>query len=126
MNTYRSLIVGAWHHPPAQAILDYLTYNAELLLRAEPQNPYDPNAIQIWVPRSAIEKIDLKDELDSRLRDFGTNLPELLKESMWHLGYIPRHDAEQLTNTYHFPASTDVKGEYFFQGDGKPRVSFEF
>ena len=45
MNTFP--IVGAYYHPPAKALIDALAVDTPLLLIAEPDNAYDPNAIAV-------------------------------------------------------------------------------
>jgi hypothetical protein len=45
-------IVGAKFRPPAQEVLTLLPAGAELLLRRQPDNPHDGNAVQVLLPIS--------------------------------------------------------------------------
>lgn len=81
-------IVGARYHPPAQAVLDNLPAGTKLLLRRQPDNPYDGNAVQVLLPevlstQSDLIKILVDNGLDSNF------LP-------LHLGFIPRESAAKL------------------------------
>jgi hypothetical protein len=42
-------IVGMAHHKPAPTIMSLLPAGTPLYLELEPTNPYDPNAIKVWI-----------------------------------------------------------------------------
>ena len=52
MRTLTTPIVGAHFRPPAKQLLEVLPIGTPMLLRAEPDNPYDENAIQVLVSLS--------------------------------------------------------------------------
>lgn len=78
-------IVGAKFRPPAEDVLRLLPANAPLLLRRQPENPHDGNAVQV------LYKPD-----DSTSNDVLDVLVENAIEDIVHLGFIPREAAQQL------------------------------
>ena len=111
-------IVGAFHRPPARAILQVLPINCPLTLRPEPTNEYDPNAIQILVSTSHIPTTQ-HEQLEVLAAGYGFTLEEILAEPEWHLGYIPRDRNEGLTEL------GELEGKLGFDLKGKPTVEFE-
>ena len=81
-------IVGAHFHPPAKALLSLLRSETPLIARPEPSNPYDPNAIAIWL-RSADIPPTLHDRLDAEAAPYGMSADEIYAKSEHHLGYVP-------------------------------------
>ncbi len=47
MREVRTRIVGVQYHPGAQTRLNVLPHGAEVVLRREPANPHDPNAVAV-------------------------------------------------------------------------------
>ena len=78
-------LVGAHFRPPAKAIIQSLPSGCPLILRREPDNPYDPHAIQVWV---ATPNIPADGHTSSFLAGFGWTLDQLLAEPEWHLGFL--------------------------------------
>lgn len=118
MPKYSSPIVGMWHHPPASGILRAAPENSPLTLHPEPTNPYDPNAIQVWITSKGIPTTN-HDKLREELQGFGVSLEEFLQESEWMLGFIPRGVAALIT------LDGDVEGNLSFDTRGKPLVIFQ-
>lgn len=87
MSTLLSPIVGSHFVPPAKALLLVLPAGTPLRLEAEPENPYDPNAIRVWVSPSAIPS-DLYLELDLMLGGMGMTLEEVLEQEEFCLGHV--------------------------------------
>ena len=87
-------LVGARFHPPALALLAVLPAGAELMLRPEPSNPHDPNAIGVWV-QSTSESLD-PSRLAEALAGFGMEPADLLAKPEWMLGYVAREQAAKL------------------------------
>jgi hypothetical protein len=84
-----SLLVGAYHRPPAKQVLAHLPAGAELILRKEPENPYDAGAIKVLVGLKYVLPEGQKGALDEALTGTGTDLVELLAaEEPLQLGYI--------------------------------------
>lgn len=88
-------IVGAHFRPPAKALLAALRSSFPLELRPEPHNPYDANAVGVWMDALNLNN-DEASELDGTLQDMGSDLDDILEQRFWHLGYIPRAEAEGL------------------------------
>jgi hypothetical protein len=85
-------IVGAWHHPPAQALFEVLPPATTLILRPEPTNPFDQNAIQVLLPRASLDALNphAQGVLTRALEGYGTSLDELHAKDSTMLGYIAR------------------------------------
>lgn len=107
-------MVGMHYRPPAKAIVDNLRVGTPLHLRAEPDNPYDPNAIQIF-----IKGIDIPEDydLDQALNGYGTNLAETRARFEIHLGYVPRG----LAATFNLIKDKDYPGPTGSTPAGNPR-----
>lgn len=72
-NTLTGVLVGAHFRPPAKLILECLPSGAPLSLIAEPDNPYDSNAVQVNVQLSEVAESQyprLESELPSMGWDF--------------------------------------------------------
>jgi hypothetical protein len=126
-------IVGAKFRPPAQEVLALLPAGAELLLRRQPDNPHDGNAVQVLLPISESLSEDIINELDAAGVDLDT-------ETL-HLGYIPRADSNLPTDAARLAplmdriiyeeddvpgsADTDIKGALTFGPSGNPMIVFE-
>ena len=85
-------LVGAHFRPPAKAILQVLPGATPLLLRPEPDNAYDPNAIQVLVKTSELPE-EAHDDLELHAQGYGHSLEEILAEPEWHLGYVKATEA---------------------------------
>lgn len=93
MNTSYPL-VGQRFRPPAVALCQILPSGAKLSLRREPDNPYDPNAIQVWLDPAEIPSEALG-ELQLLAQGYGWTVPEI--QAQHHqLGYIAREFATVL------------------------------
>jgi len=111
-------IVGAHYRPPAKAILAVLPGGTPLLLRAEPTNPYDSNAIMVLLdPRHIPEHC--KEELATRCEGYGMDLDEVLAQSHIHVGYVPA------VNALAIRLPGDTPAALAFTMNGGPAVSFE-
>lgn len=85
-------IVGARFRPPAQEVLDNLPAGAKLLLRRQPDNPYDGNAVQVMLNFDAVA--DLPDS--TRVSHVLIDHEKLPQDFPLHLGFIPREAAAKL------------------------------
>lgn len=112
------LIVGAHFRPPAKAILQILPANCPLYIVPEPTNEYDPNALKVEVlTRDLPDGIDA--ELTALAAGYGFDAAMIRERDRWHLGYVPRKDAESIK------LSGETLGHLTFTGDGKPSVSWK-
>lgn len=88
-------LVGAHFRPPAKQLLEHLPAGCELELRAEPENPYDPKAIQVLVLPGASVPEDQHEALRAKLVGTGYELEELLESpEAIQLGYIADSDGK--------------------------------
>lgn len=117
-------IVGAYFRPPAAAVLEALPTGAVLALRAEPENPYDPNAIQVLMAGQSLTALSeaARTELDAKLPNYGFTLEELVETPEIHLGYIPRDSAAGLRRNGVVPEGTTLPAEFVIGLSGKPEV----
>jgi len=91
-------IVGAYHRPPAQALLAHLPLSFPLLLRREPTNQFDPYAIMVVLRTADLEALnpELLAQISSACAGYGYTQDDLLATAEWHVGYIPKAAAPAL------------------------------
>ena len=116
-------IVGMYHRPPALALINVIAIGTPLLLIAEPENAYDPNAIAVW-----LHSRDIPEAAYGRLRDllpdYGKTLDDILNEADWQLGYIARDFAAQLRASGAVPTDEPVIVTFAVNAQGAPRAKF--
>jgi len=95
MQTFTAPVVGMHFRPPAKAILKFLQSGAALTLHREPENPYDANAVMVFVNIDEIPE-ELHQDLNDTAEPYGFSLAELLGQGDWHLGYIAKEFAIHL------------------------------
>jgi len=119
-------IVGAYYHPPAKAILEFLPVGHPLILLPEPTNEVDPNAIAVWIKSSSLPDPG-SEEWESALAGFGLTWDELRSKPYYHLGYIPTTAAAQIMADGGLNLDRDgqVKAEFTVGARGGPRVRFD-
>jgi hypothetical protein len=139
MTSHTAELRGAHFRPPAKAIIQALPTNHPLELRPEPSNPYDANAVAVWIDAKTIPE-DALEELRYTLPGMGQDIDTLLEQRFWQLGYI----AKEIAATVQEPIALLIEGhnvdaaasgEGFlwdgmpcrlsFGGDGKPMVKFD-
>jgi hypothetical protein len=112
-------IVGQHFHPPAKVLLSLLRSETPLIARPEPSNPYDPNAIAVWL-RSADIPPELHDRLDAECAGFGLDADTIYATSEWHLGYVPAKLAAVLISDF----SGEKVGKLVFSLAGKAEIEW--
>jgi len=86
--TLRSPIVGAHFRPPAKQVLASLPSGCQLVLVAEPDNPYDAGAIKVLVGLDQVPEGQYE-ALERALDGTGTSLGELLeRDEPLQIGYV--------------------------------------
>jgi hypothetical protein len=115
-------LVGMFFHPPANLVLKGLLGGTHLTLLAEPENPYDANAIRVeCCPR------DMEPEYAENARDelegFGYTLEELLEIPSIHLGYVAKNATHLVRG--HFEGYFPCGGVLVWSGDGKPWIELD-
>ena len=124
MATITSLLVGAHFRPPAKLILEHLPSEAILILEPEPDNAYDPNAIQVLVMGTSFPN-ECHEFLENDLSGYGFALVDILdSDEPWHLGFIAKDFAAE-QKSRGFPEGVDVPGTFSVNAQGKARVRFE-
>lgn len=111
-------IVGAHYRPPAKAILQCLPSGAALILRPEPTNQFDANAIMVICPTSSIPESQ-HEELELHAAGHGFSLDEILSKTEHHVGYIPK----ELAANIKLPG--DTPATLAFNMKGSPQVAWE-
>ena len=84
-------LVGMHFRPPAKQLLPFIPLTTPLVLRPEPDNPYDPKAIQVWLDNAHLVIPDTE-EVANALAGCGmehTDLPD-----SFHLGYLADSDGK--------------------------------
>lgn len=115
-------IVGAHFRPPAKALLQGIETGQTLWLHAEPENPYDPNAIQVLLKSQEISESSYP-QLEAELQNFGKEISDILSQPDWHLGYIRKEVAAELRRNQIVTTEEDIKAEFNLNFSGKPMVS---
>lgn len=125
MSERRYAIVGGKFRPPALGVIASLPVGFSLLLKREPDNKFDHNAIKvILVDSDALAKIDA--ELLSRnIEGYGFTRDDLVTRGPIHLGYIPRDNAGELARIVDTTGISQWPGTFTTNVEGQPRVSFD-
>ena len=123
-------IVGGKFRPPALGVLSALPAGFPLLLRREPGNAYDNNAIMVLV-----NDADAWSELDDvavneRLAGYGAEKDDISARlgggsPGFQLGYVPREDASEIAVIADARSATSWRGVLTFSSSGSPRVTFQ-
>jgi len=108
--------------PPANLVLKGLLGGTHFTLFAEPENPYDANAIRVeCCPRDMEPQYaeGTRDELEG----FGFTLEELLAINSLQLGYVAKNATHLVRGHFdnHFPCG----GVLVWGGDGKPWIELD-
>ena len=94
--TLRSIIVGSHFSPPAKVLLKCIPAGARVALRAEPENPYDSNAIQVTIRGSELHEGALRGE-ETALAGTGFGADEVLaRAEPWVLGHVAASNGKPL------------------------------
>lgn len=138
-------IRGAQHHPPASLILSFLGNGTELFLQRDPQNPYDSNAIEVWLkyPINALDRtarvlVDESQEADGKPspdwanpimlafvgREYAASIAPLMDEhglSQWDARLAQTPDGKPAVEVPSFDiAEAEEEAEKFFLGEFPP------
>lgn len=122
MTIIKTLLVGAFAHPPAKLLLQNLPANVELRMRPEPTNPYDEFAIAVSVETSSVPESRYR-ELELALPGCGMTLSELLAEPQWQLGYVAATGGRPLAKAGLKQGNKEV-GELLQLGPCRARLIF--
>ena len=112
-------IVGSYYRPPAKLILEHLAIDTPMYLEAEPTNPYDVNAIAVYLESKDIPEATLK-ALEPLLPACGHSLESLEDMKTIHLGYIPKELAKILRGRDFHSAD----GTFTTSSSGTPQIKF--
>ena len=132
-------IMGSHFRPPAKVVLQALPAQHPLQLRPEPTNPYDQNAVAVWIDANTVPD-DALEELRHTLPANGSNIEDFLEQRYWHLGYMPKAQAADhqepialLIEGHNVDATVSGIGFLWdgfpatltFTSEGKPAISFQ-
>lgn len=128
MSEYSCAIVGMRFRPPAQGVLDALAQGFPLVLRREPGNVHDANAIGVHIgttenEREMFEGLD-EQLVNEKLAGFGCSRDDALARMPMQLGYIPKEDAAMIAPKADQIGLVTWRGVLSFSPEGKPRISF--
>jgi hypothetical protein len=132
MSKVTAPLVGMHFRPPAKAILSVLPSNCPLYVVPEPDNPYDANALQVFVRSADIPESQHSElsELGNASALFGTSLAEILAQERWHLGYVKAteavHIAPRIAQAFELQTYIEfMPATLAFDSAGKPLVAME-
>jgi len=115
-------LVGAHFHPPAKALLSVLRTGSALELRREPDNPYDPNAIGVWLHLADLDYDVLIDE--DALAGYGFTADDMVPPRQ--LGHIAAKTGEAATLAPLLDAGEAPVATLAFNMTGAPIVRLEW
>lgn len=104
-------IVGARFRPPAEDVLRNLASGVDLILRRQPDNPYDANAVQVMLPEG--------DVANEAAQTFEFEPP-------LHLGFIPAREAKTIGPQMDAKGVEEIPGLLTFSPTGASLVSFHW
>lgn len=115
-------LVGTFFRPFGKRLLENLPSGTELTLVPEPSNPYDANAIAVFVdPKAAPDWEDLMEESSA------SGLTEEDWEEPFHIGYVAKTRTAEVRELPPSPVdeaeNLGWKGTLGFAPDGKPTIT---
>ena len=136
MTQITSLLVGMHFRPPAKLLLAALPAGTQVELRAEPENPYDSNALAVWASPSQVPESQ-HEALRAEMPGSGFDWDELLASNEpLQLGYVAASGGKPLaaaglsTGNVEFLEALRTPGEaglgfarLSFGPDGSPRLT---
>lgn len=126
MSKYTLAIVGAKFRPPAAGLLSVLPTGCALIVRREPSNAYDENAMMVLVKTIDFYTAEFAQKLTEACAGYGFSAEDIrdARPPEWHLGYIPRQDALILAPRMDKSGVRETNGALTFSAEGHPRVQF--
>ena len=100
--TLQFILVGQHFNKPSGLLLRCVPNATAVQLEAEPENPYDPLAVAVYLPTAAIDRPSLE-ALNDDLESQGLTLREVWAQARWKLGHVaasgrkPLNDARSRT-----------------------------
>jgi hypothetical protein len=109
MTTLISPLVGFHFYPPAKALLSSMPMGTTLILRPEPENPYDSNAVAVYLDPQDIPE-ESRRAMSEALEGYGlyweddpeTGDPGLLSEGERKIGHLAAKLPKGATGNYTF------------------------
>lgn len=83
-----TLVVGMHFNPPAKWLVQVLKAGTELALEKDPGNPYDPNAIKVYLRSGKDIPESQHRRLEELLVGSGYDLVEVTQDVPWMLGHL--------------------------------------
>lgn len=126
-------LVGMHFRPPAKQLISVMPAGAQLRLVPEPENPYDPKAVQVWGKVWEIPPGQYT-TLESALVGTGHDIWEVREQNEFQLGYLADSDGKATRGK---PGNREaavlaggvgwsgLQARLGFDPDGKPTVELE-
>lgn len=96
---FTGAVVGQRFRPPAPLIYESLGINTPLILVRQPENQYDPNAVQVFIEKAYIDEETLQEAQNIlTVNNPGVDLDLLFPDPVM-LGYINREAAAVMAGT---------------------------
>jgi hypothetical protein len=121
---YSLPIVGARFRPPSVGLLDALPLGFPLVLRREPSNPHDANAVQVVLADADEFAALARARVNAMLEGFGSSYDDVARALPWHLGYIPREEAAHIAPALDAAGVAELPARLAFAQTGQARVQF--
>ncbi len=132
------LLVGMHFRPPAKIILGALPSGTTLYLKPEPENPYDENAVAVYVKSESIPE-EQQTFISGALPGAGFTIEEVMAQPEWHLGYLAATGGKPLLKNPEYSGnlafgeairaklanSSDCPANLAFDGAGQAIVTFQ-
>lgn len=128
------LLVGSHFVPPSKLLLENLPQGTKIRLLADPENPYDQNAIKVLLPPGGIP-VERHEKLAEALPAMGWTLEDVLGADVLMLGHLAASDGKPLQkvqqsdpqivgNKEFLEAGLEGEGELLFDGSGMVLIRF--
>lgn len=124
-------IVGMHFRPPARTVIDILPGLTPLRLVREPENPYDSNAVAVYLEEwPAGVKETLEEMINSRLEGEIAEWNADVLMLPFHLGYIANNEktggrhADTIASHLDAVGETALGAELTFGADGKAQAAY--
>jgi hypothetical protein len=115
-------LVGAHFHPPAKLLLQHLRNGTPLRLEREPENPYDSNAIGVWI--DILSDYDLQLD-EGALAGYGLDIDEVVN-GHWQLGHVAAKTGEAASLAPLLDAGEQPVATLSFDMKGAPIVRLQW
>lgn len=128
MSSLSAPLVGMRWHPPALTIVQGLGMDEPLIIKREPENQFDENAIQVFLPEGwPKDNLELANTAAEEATAQGL---EAIAEAISYgapifLGYIRAVEAKDWARVMDEGGETSLEAKLTFSSTGSPQVTIE-